>query len=227
VLRSIGAVRSSPLLNPSIDDLLLELPLTQWVSFDRVLIDGAGINALELVKMGLAQRRISRDLGERFLDRFALEKAMDQLAVVKIGHFDETHEGPAITLQLLGNIRVGIEGLGEFLLAVVLLDPGDDDLMPVFDDEIRLVVGGLLYNSNRTLERVKRGEAGPFTFPWKLQEIARTFTRKKVFQAGVNSAVTKWRAELESSGGPAIARARGLYPYRSSSVRLASPISLK
>ena len=50
-----------------------------------------------------------------------------------------------------------------------------------------------LHNSNRTLERVKRGEAGPFTFPWELQEIARTFRR-------VNSAVTKWRAELEASG---------------------------
>ena len=50
-----------------------------------------------------------------------------------------------------------------------------------------------LHNSNRTLERVKRGEAGPFTFPWELQEIARTFRR-------ANSAVTKWRAELESCG---------------------------
>ena len=50
-----------------------------------------------------------------------------------------------------------------------------------------------LHNSNRTLERVKRGEAGPFTFPWELQEIARTFSR-------ANSAVTKWRAELESCG---------------------------
>jgi hypothetical protein len=50
-----------------------------------------------------------------------------------------------------------------------------------------------LHNSNRTLERVKRGEVGPFTFPWELQEIARTFSR-------VNSAVTKWRAELEASG---------------------------
>ena len=48
-----------------------------------------------------------------------------------------------------------------------------------------------LHNSNRTLERVKRGEAGPFTFPWELQEIARTFRR-------ANSAVTKWRAELEA-----------------------------
>ena len=47
-----------------------------------------------------------------------------------------------------------------------------------------------LHNSNRTLERVKRGEVGPFTFPWELQEIARTFSR-------ANSAVTKWRAELE------------------------------
>lgn len=50
-----------------------------------------------------------------------------------------------------------------------------------------------LHNSNRTLERVKRGEAGPFTFPWELQEIARTFRR-------ANSAVTKWRVELESCG---------------------------
>jgi hypothetical protein len=50
-----------------------------------------------------------------------------------------------------------------------------------------------LHNSNRTLERVKRGEVGPFTFPWQLQEIARTFSR-------ANSAVTKWRAELEASG---------------------------
>ncbi len=50
-----------------------------------------------------------------------------------------------------------------------------------------------LHNSNRTLERVKRGELGPFTFPWELQEIARTFAR-------ANSAVTKWRAELESCG---------------------------
>jgi hypothetical protein len=50
-----------------------------------------------------------------------------------------------------------------------------------------------LHNSNRTLERVKRGEAGPFTFPWELQEIAGTFRR-------ANSAVTKWRAELESCG---------------------------
>ena len=50
-----------------------------------------------------------------------------------------------------------------------------------------------LHNSNRTLERVKRGEGGPFTFPWELQEIARTFGR-------ANSAVTKWRAELESCG---------------------------
>ena len=50
-----------------------------------------------------------------------------------------------------------------------------------------------LHNSNRTLERVKRGEAGPFTFPWELQDIARTFGR-------ANSAVTKWRAELEACG---------------------------
>jgi hypothetical protein len=50
-----------------------------------------------------------------------------------------------------------------------------------------------LHNSNRTLERVKRGELGPFTFPSELQEIARTFGR-------ANSAVTKWRAELESCG---------------------------
>jgi hypothetical protein len=27
-----------------------------------------------------------------------------------------------------------------------------------------------LHNSNRPLERVKRGEAGPFTFPWELKE---------------------------------------------------------
>ena len=50
-----------------------------------------------------------------------------------------------------------------------------------------------LHNNNRTLERVKRGETGPFTFPWELKEIARTFHR-------VNSAVTKWRGELESCG---------------------------
>jgi hypothetical protein len=50
-----------------------------------------------------------------------------------------------------------------------------------------------LHNNNRTLERVKRGEPGPFTFPWKLEEIARAFRR-------ANSAVTKWRAELESCG---------------------------
>jgi hypothetical protein len=50
-----------------------------------------------------------------------------------------------------------------------------------------------LHNCNRTLERVKRGEAGPFTFPWELQDIARTFGR-------ANSAVTKWRAELGSCG---------------------------
>jgi hypothetical protein len=50
-----------------------------------------------------------------------------------------------------------------------------------------------LHNSNRTLERVKRGERGPFTFPWELQDIARTFGR-------ANSAVTKWRAELEAYG---------------------------
>ena len=50
-----------------------------------------------------------------------------------------------------------------------------------------------LHNNNRTLERVKRGEPGPFTFPWKLEEIARAFHR-------ANSAVTKWRAELESCG---------------------------
>jgi hypothetical protein len=50
-----------------------------------------------------------------------------------------------------------------------------------------------LHNSNRTLERVKRGEMGPFTFPWELQEIARTFHR-------ANPAVTKWRAKLESCG---------------------------
>jgi hypothetical protein len=50
-----------------------------------------------------------------------------------------------------------------------------------------------LHNCNRTLERVKRGEIGPFTFPWELQEIARTFGR-------ANSAVTKWRVDLESSG---------------------------
>ena len=43
------------------------------------------------------------------------------------------------------------------------------------------------------MERVKRGEPGPFTFPWKLEEIARAFHR-------ANSAVTKWRAELESCG---------------------------
>jgi hypothetical protein len=43
------------------------------------------------------------------------------------------------------------------------------------------------------LERVKRGEAGPFTFPWELQEIARAFSR-------ANSGVTKWRAELGSCG---------------------------
>jgi hypothetical protein len=50
-----------------------------------------------------------------------------------------------------------------------------------------------IHNNNRTLERVKRGEPGPFTFPWKLEEIARAFHR-------ANSAVTKWRAELESCG---------------------------
>jgi hypothetical protein len=50
-----------------------------------------------------------------------------------------------------------------------------------------------LHNSDRTLERVKRGEVGPFTFPWELQEIARTFSRS-------NSAITKWRAELEACG---------------------------
>jgi hypothetical protein len=50
-----------------------------------------------------------------------------------------------------------------------------------------------LHNSNRTLERVKRGEGGSFTFPWELQDIARTFGR-------ANSAVTKWRAELEACG---------------------------
>jgi hypothetical protein len=50
-----------------------------------------------------------------------------------------------------------------------------------------------LHNSNCTLERGKRGEAGPFTFPWELQEIGRTFSQ-------ANSAVTKWRVELESCG---------------------------
>ena len=50
-----------------------------------------------------------------------------------------------------------------------------------------------LHNSNRTLDRVKRGEGGPFTLPWELQDIARTFGR-------ANSAVTKWRAELEACG---------------------------
>jgi hypothetical protein len=50
-----------------------------------------------------------------------------------------------------------------------------------------------LHNSNRTLERVKRGEVGPFTFSWELQDIARAFGR-------ANSAVTKWRAELDSCG---------------------------
>ena len=50
-----------------------------------------------------------------------------------------------------------------------------------------------IHNNNRTLERVKRGEPGPFTFPWKLEEIAQAFHR-------ANSAVTKWRAELESCG---------------------------
>lgn len=38
-----------------------------------------------------------------------------------------------------------------------------------------------------------RGIHGPFTFPWELQEIARTFGR-------ANSAITKWRAELEACG---------------------------
>jgi hypothetical protein len=43
------------------------------------------------------------------------------------------------------------------------------------------------------LREGQRGEFGPFNFPWELQEIARTFGR-------TNSAVTKWRAELESCG---------------------------
>jgi len=51
----------------------------------------------------------------------------------------------------------------------------------------------LIHNNNSTLERVKSGEPWQFTFPWKLEEIARAFRR-------ANSAVTKWRAELESCG---------------------------
>jgi len=68
-----------------------------------------------------------------------------------------------------------------------------------------------LHNSNRTLERVKRGEPGPFTFLWELQEIARTFTR-------ANSAVTKWRVELESCGAASYRSS-----YRSSSWILPVP----
>lgn len=65
---------------------------------------------------------------------------------MSVGHFDETDEGTAITLQFLWNIRIGIEALSEFF-SPVLLDLGDDDLLPVFDDEIRLVVGVFSFES--------------------------------------------------------------------------------
>ena len=77
-----------------------------------------------------------------------------------------------------------------------------------------------LHNSNRTLDRVKRGEVGPFTFPWELQEIARTFARP-------NSAVTSGGLNWSPAERPATARARGRFRSRSSSARRALPISLK
>ena len=40
-----------------------------------------------------------------------------------------------------GTSEYGLKAFGEFLLALVLLDLGNDDLLPVFDDEIRFVVG--------------------------------------------------------------------------------------
>ena len=88
------------------------------------MIDRTGIDALEIVEVGMAQCRISRDVGERLPHRLALEKTMDQLAMVKIGCFDKTHEGPTVTLEFLRNVRIGIEGFGEFPFALVLLDLG-------------------------------------------------------------------------------------------------------
>ena len=44
-----------------------------------------------------------------------------------------------------GTSEYGIEALGEFLLALVLLDLGNDDLLPILDDEIRIVVGVLSF----------------------------------------------------------------------------------
>ena len=53
------------------------------MGFDRILIDGVGVDALELIRVGMAQRGVLRDVGEYFLDRFILKKAVDQLAVVE------------------------------------------------------------------------------------------------------------------------------------------------
>jgi hypothetical protein len=62
-----------------------------------------------------------------------------------------------------------------------------------------------LHTSNRTLERVKRGEAGPFTFPWELQEIARTFGR-------ANSAVTKCGLNWSPAAQQTTSLVRGQLP---------------
>ena len=50
-----------------------------------------------------------------------------------------------------------------------------------------------LHNNNRTLERVKRGNAGHLPFLGSWRKLPGAFHR-------ANSAVTKWRAELESCG---------------------------
>ncbi len=70
-LRRLGAVHSPPLVDPSVDNLLLELFLTQWVSFAPVLIRGAGIDALEPIEISMTQCRISRNVRERLFHRFA------------------------------------------------------------------------------------------------------------------------------------------------------------
>src|SRR6267142_3177424 len=66
---------------------------------------------------------------------------------MEIGHLKETHESPTITLEFFWNIRIGIKAFSEFLLALVLLDLGNDDLLPILDDEIRIVVGVLSFES--------------------------------------------------------------------------------
>jgi hypothetical protein len=125
VLRSIGEVHSSPLFNPRVDDLLLEPFVAQWMRFIPFLIRGASINDLQLVEVRAAQYRNLGDNGQGFFHGLAFEQSANQFVVMKIGRLNEAHESPTVFFQLRRNVRIGIEVLGEFLLALVLLDLWD------------------------------------------------------------------------------------------------------